>query len=120
MVKGYRQLDLKNAETLGEAIRIAIGAASTCWTNMFGAGTFKPEVALDIANQLEHHFHHLMVLMNASMGERHQALFDHLKKYHDAGQPMVSVTQVMEILTGRTTPVEYDSAMQRSPEVGHG
>jgi hypothetical protein len=120
MVKGYRQLDLKYAETLGEAIRIAIGAASVTWTNMSGAGIFKSEVALDISTQLEHH---IMAFLNTSLGqigERHQELFDHLKKYHDAGQPMVSVKQVMEILTGRTTPVEYDSAMQRSPEVGHG
>ena len=54
-VKGFRELGLKATNSLGEAIRIAIGAPSTCWTHLERAGAFKPEEALDIACQLEHH-----------------------------------------------------------------
>lgn len=114
-VKGYIQLDLKSAESLGEAIRMSVGAASMCWMNMRQAGVFKSEVALDIATQLEHHFHYLLRLMNASMGERHQALADHLQKYWTSGVPMIAVSQVRDILTGRAMPEEYKTALQVRP-----
>lgn len=117
-IKSLRPLDLKHTEELGEAIRIAVGAASTCWTNLIGAGVFKSEECLDIAEQLEHHFHMLMVLQNAQMGERHQTLHDHLQKYQQEGTPMVSISQVIAILTGRATPAEYESALQVRPDHG--
>jgi len=107
-----RPLDLKNAESLGEAIRIAVGAASMCWTNMIGAGVFKSEDALDIAAQLEHHFIYLRSLMMGQMDERHQALSRMLTDYLGTGEPLVSTQQVYNILCGHSTPAEYESALQ--------
>jgi hypothetical protein len=115
MVKGYFQLDLKNAESLGEAIRIAVGAASMCWANVNQAGTYRPEWALDIATQLEHHFMYLLQLMSGQTGERHRALAEKLQIYSRSGHEVVSIRQVMDILAGRTTPIEYGSALQPQP-----
>jgi hypothetical protein len=114
-IKSYRQLELKYSETLGEAIRIAVGAASMTWTNMQGAGVFKSEVALDIATQLEHHFVYLMKLANAEMGERHQALGKLLDKYRETGAPLISIQQAYNILCGQAKPEEYNSALQELP-----
>lgn len=115
MVKGYRQLDLKNAETLGEAIRIAIGAASMTWTNPSGAGTYLPEVALDLATQLEHHIMECITRGLAEIGQRHDALARRLRAYRDRGDTMVNIQQVYAILAGTTTPEEYTSALQPRP-----
>lgn len=115
MVKGYRQLDLKNAESLGEAIRIAVGAASTCWTNMMGAGVFKSEEALDIATQLEHHIMAYITRGLGEIGQRHDALARRLRAYRDRGDTMVNIQQVYAILSGTTTPEEYTSALQPRP-----
>lgn len=115
-VKGYRQLDLKHAESLGEAIRIAVGAASMTWTNMQGAGVFKSEVALDIATQLEHHFFTLLQVGRAQMMERHQALSDHLQHSLDKGNPLIHAKQTRDILTGRSTPEDYRSYLQPAPD----
>lgn len=117
MIKSLRPLDLKHTESLGEAIRIAVGAASTCWTNLNAAGVFKSEEALDIAAQLEHHFHSLMMLMRGQIEERHQALGDVLHKYYQDGHPMISVRQAQDILCGRSKPEEYKSALQVQPTV---
>lgn len=114
-IKSLRPLDLKNTESLGEAIRIAVGAASTCWTNVFNAGVFKSEDALDISAQLEHHFHSLLVLANKQIWDRHQALASHLQNYWSAGVPMIAVSQVRDILAGRATPEDYTSALQVRP-----
>jgi hypothetical protein len=114
-VKGYMQLDLKRAEDLGEAIRIAVGAASMCWSKISEAGIFQSETALDIATQLEHHVTSLITLALGQIGERHQALGELLAKYNNDGQPVISVRQALDILTGRSTPVEYGSALQVLP-----
>jgi hypothetical protein len=53
-VKSIVELNLKQAESLGEAIRMSVGAASVCWSDMKGTGVFLSEQALDIATQLEH------------------------------------------------------------------
>lgn len=53
-VKGRVQLGLKETTSLSQAIRIAVGAASMCWDHVERAGTYDPEMALDIATQLEH------------------------------------------------------------------
>jgi len=115
MVKGYMQLDLKHTESLGEAIRICIGAASTCWENVYNAGKFQPEHALDVATQLEHHVMEFITRGLGEIGARHQALGDHLHKYWTNGVPMVAVSQVRDILTGRATPEEYKTALQVRP-----
>ena len=114
-VKGVVDLNLKETESLGEAIRVAVGAASACWTQLSGAGIFDSDRALDIAAQLEHHFHSLMVLMNGQILQRHQALGERLSEYNAAGVPMVAVTQVRDILIGRATPEEYKTALQARP-----
>lgn len=114
-IKGYVQLDLKNAESLGEAIRIAVGAASMTWTNMSGAGTFRSEVALDIATQLEHHVQFFIKLAMGQVGQRHQALVERLQAYRNAGHPTVSIQQVYQLITGTATPEEYESALQVRP-----
>lgn len=114
-VKGYRQLDLKNAETLGEAIRIAIGAASMTWTNPSGAGTYLPDVALDLATQLEHHVMEYITRGLGQVGQRHDALARRLRAYRDRGDTMVNIQQVYAILAGTTTPEEYTSALQPRP-----
>lgn len=115
-VQSLRPLGLKNAESLGEAIRIAVGAASTCWTNMMGAGVFKSEEALDISVQLEHYVHDRIRLGLGQIQERHQAVADLMQKYIDSGQPMVNAVQVGNLLTGRTRPEEYASALTPQPE----
>lgn len=115
MVKGYRQLDLKNAESLGEAIRIAIGASSMTWTNPSGAGTYLPEVALDLATQLEHHIMAYITRGLGEIGQRHDALARRLRAYRDRGDTMVNIQQVYAILSGTTTPEEYTSALQPRP-----
>ena len=38
--------------TLKEAVRQALGAASVCWSNVSGAGTFQSERCSDIADAL--------------------------------------------------------------------
>ena len=115
-VQSLRPLGLKNAEMLGEAIRIAVGAASTCWTNMMGAGVFKSEEALDISVQLEHYVNDRIRLGLGQIQERHQAVADLMQKYIDSGQPMVNAVQIGNLLTGRTRPEEYASALTPQPE----
>ena len=116
MVKGaFGPLDLKNTESLGEAIRIAVGAASTCWGNLRGAGVFESEKALDIATQLEHHVMAKIGEGLGLIGQRHQALADRLRSYRNAGHPTVSIQQAYSILAGTSTPEEYASALQPRP-----
>jgi len=115
MVKGYRDLELKHAETLGEAIRIAVGAASTCWTDISKAGVFKSEVALDIATQLEHHVMEKITEGIGSIQIRHQELANRLQAYRESGTVVISIEQAMGLLTGRATPADYDSALQHKP-----
>lgn len=115
MVKGYRDLELKNAETLGEAIRIAVGAASTCWTKLDQAGEFQPETALDIATQLEHHVMEKITEGIGSIQIRHQELANRLQAYRESGTVVISIEQAMGLLTGRATPADYDSALQHKP-----
>lgn len=112
-VKDLRPLDLKNAEDLAQAIRIAVGAASTCWTNMSGAGVFKSEEALDISTQLEHEFYRRLSLN--TLLARHQEVMEYLQKLIGQGQPNVSVVQMGNLLTGRTTTADYTSALQPEP-----
>ena len=51
-VKGIRSLNLKEAETVQQAIQLAVGAASMTWESVHGV--FNSEWALDICTQLEH------------------------------------------------------------------
>lgn len=115
MVKGYVQLYLKHAETLGEAIRIAVGAASTCWTKLGEAGMFRPETALDIATQLEHYVMERINQGLGQIGQRHQALGSRLQTYRESGHTTVSIQQVYQILTGTGTVEEYNSPLQVRP-----
>lgn len=41
-----------NNKALENAICDAVGQASTCWSNLNGAGVFQSEQALEIANRL--------------------------------------------------------------------
>lgn len=43
---------IQTADTLEEAVYISIGAASACWDNLRGAGTFESERAKTIADTL--------------------------------------------------------------------
>lgn len=49
---------------------------------------------------------------------RHQVLGEMLHDYYVSGVPMVSVRQVLDILTGRTTVDDYASALQVRPNPG--
>jgi hypothetical protein len=48
----YWDEQLGSADTLEEAVGLAIGAASACWTNLDGAGTFESERAAEISGAL--------------------------------------------------------------------
>lgn len=43
---------IREADTLEEAIGVSIGAASACWDNLSGAGTFESERAVVISETL--------------------------------------------------------------------
>lgn len=43
---------LDEANTLDEAIGMSIGAASTCWENLSGAGVFNDKMACEIITEL--------------------------------------------------------------------
>jgi hypothetical protein len=60
-----------------------------------------------------------VVVADPQIQQRHQTLHDHLHKYWTSGIPMVAVSQVRDILTGRAMPEEYGSALQVRP-FGHG
>jgi hypothetical protein len=44
--------ELAKVDTLEEAIGISVGAASACWSNLEGAGTFESERAASISEAL--------------------------------------------------------------------
>jgi hypothetical protein len=100
-VKGFRQLNLKAAESMGEAIRIAVGAASTCWTNMMGAGVFKSTEALDISTQLEHHIDAHITKGLGAIGLRHNVIGAKLRALKERGETTVPIQDVMDILVGK-------------------
>lgn len=43
---------IRSADTLEEAIGLSIGAASSCWDNLEGAGVFESERAAAITEEL--------------------------------------------------------------------
>lgn len=43
---------IRSADTLEEAVGLSIGAASTCWDNLDGAGVFESERAAAITEEL--------------------------------------------------------------------
>jgi hypothetical protein len=53
--------------------------------------------------------------LEISTRERHLLLADILQKYHSAGNMMVSIQQVMDLLTGRAAKEEYSSPLQVRP-----
>jgi len=54
-------------------------------------------------------------VIDTEMAFRHQAIADLLHKYYQAGQPMVSVRQMQDVLCGRSVPEHYESALQVLP-----
>lgn len=47
-------MELEKADSMAQAIRLCIGAASMCWESMSGTGVFQSEQALAIARQLQY------------------------------------------------------------------
>lgn len=66
-VQQYRDLGLNQTDSLAQATRYAVGAASMCWEHPDKAGVFKSEVALDIAVQLEREVSRRLAFVVGSM-----------------------------------------------------
>jgi hypothetical protein len=54
-------------------------------------------------------------VIDNEMASRHQTVCSLLDQYRQSTNPLVSVNQIFDIMCGRATPDQYDSALQALP-----